>query len=200
MNLDELTAKQVTRRKLIQAAGLGGLTLAAAGVLAPAVSAAAPLNGRALAMGPFDLADPAPEGFLAAAFAERAKGQSLGDGAGLDAAYDPANGVLLRHEKERAAFFKRGIGDVWGGAAILDYSSSPELLGLQVSGSTATARVWDRQAVRWIPQPRTVSKEYEDNRRRDPEGFREPPRGPQGEITSYFAIRHELTLVKGANR
>lgn len=197
MNLDGLSSKELTRRRLVQAAGLGGLALAVAGVVAPTSAAAQP-GGLALAGMRFDLADPAPEGFLAAAFAERAKAQSSGDGAGLDAVYDPASAVLLRHEKERAAFFKRGIGDVWGGAAILDFTSSPELQGLQVTGSTATARIWDRQSVRWISQPRVISKEYEENRKRDPEGFAGPPLGPQGEITSYFAIRHELSLVKGA--
>ncbi|HEX5503056.1 MAG TPA: hypothetical protein VFW96_10570 [Thermomicrobiales bacterium] len=131
---DNLDSRQFSRRELIRIAGLGGLTVAAAGVAGPlalprAVSAAG-------------LQDPTPEGFLAAAYAQRAQAMTTGNVADLGALYDPASKDLLAFEQTRANFFRGGLGPIGKKLPVLGYGSTTQLLALQTTGTIATARVY----------------------------------------------------------
>lgn len=185
---DDPRARQVSRRELLRVAGLGGISAAALGL---AGGMAHPRLVGAAAD------DSLPEGFLANAFAVRARAMSAGDGAGLDALYDAASGTLLKYEKERASFFKRGLGANWAGSAILDFSSKLELIALTVAGDTATARLYEATTFQWIPRPLPIPMAAQDERKRDPARFRPVETGARGEVTSAFGNRHEVTLVKG---
>jgi hypothetical protein len=123
---------------------------------------------------------------------------STGNANDLDMLYDPANKALLAFEKERARFYRDGLGAIWGGSTILDYTTTAQLLDLAVSGATATVRLYERTSVRWLARPQPIPAEGQAARQREPERYRPAPTGPQGETTTTLGVRHEVTLVKGA--
>jgi hypothetical protein len=178
---------RLPRRELIRIAGIGGLTVAAAGV-----AGGIPLSALAASA-----QDETPEGFLAYAYAQRAQAMTTGNTSLLDALYDPANTSLLGFEKSRVTFFHLGLAARWDGS-ILGYLSAISLLDLTIAGTEATARVYEALSVNWIPRPQPVPPGFEQLRQREPAKYQSlVPHGPRGEITSKVGIRHEVTLVKG---
>lgn len=191
MSQDNQGRRQLTRRELVRLAGVSGLAVAGASV----ATAISPRWLTSVAAAPED----SPEGFLASGFAQRARSMSSGDVGPLDGLYDSASNVLKSFEKDRAQFFRSGLGARWRNSTMLGYSTSVQLLGLTVSGSTANVRLRELVQFDWIPNVPALPAAAQQARQRDPQGY-EPvlPRGARGEITSGFATRHELTLIKGA--
>lgn len=144
MNDDYAAQRHLSRRELLRLAGLSGLTVAAAGVAAPLA-----LPHAAVAA---SLQDPTPEGFLAAAYAQRAQAMSSGNTSLLDPLYDPASTTLLAFEKERVGFFRGGLGAPGRKIPILGYTSAIKLIDMQAIGSTVQARVYVTTSVQWIPR------------------------------------------------
>jgi Putative amidase domain len=143
-----------------------------------------------------DTCDPAatPDGFIALAFARRAQAMTTGKLALLDTLYDSANPQLRAFEHERAAFMAE-LGARWNGGKLLGYSADATLIDLRRSGATATARVYERVRLRWIPQPLKLSREAVALRRRYPQKFcSTTPCSPCGAIWSVFGNRHEIGL------
>jgi hypothetical protein len=190
MSDDGMHQRPLSRRELIRIAGLGGLAATGASLIGPLA--------RPLAASAASLQDDTPEGFLAAAYAQRAQAMSTGDTALLDALYDPSSATLLAFEKERARFYHTGLGPKWAGSQMLDYTTSAKLLDLTLSGGTATARIYARTTFQWIARPVSISAEAQAAHQRQPERYRLVPMGPRGEITSSVGTRHEITLIKGA--
>jgi|SRR5947207_2969786 len=190
MSEDNKSVRQLSRRELIRIAGLGGLTVAATGLPVPS-----PLS--TLAAG---VQDETPEGFLASAYAQRAQAMTTGDIGLLDGLYDPASTTLLAFEKERGSFFKGGLSARWDNSPVLGYTASVQMLDLTLSGSTASARLYETLSAQWVPHTLQLSSEARAYRQKNPSAYQATlPRGPRGEITAGFGIRHEVTLVKGAS-
>lgn len=180
--------RHLPRRELIRLAGVGGLAVAAAGVA----------GARPLAALAASVHDATPDGFLAAAYGQRARAMAMGDTSLLDQLYDPSSSSLRAFEKERARFFHTGLGAAsWWDGTILDYSATAALIGLQQSGSTATARLYEVTTIAWVPNPRPApaAAALQRSQQRAPITT---PRGPRGEITSQMGRHHEVTLVQGA--
>lgn len=184
--MDTIDATRFSRRAVIRIAGVSGLAVAIAGVGSP----------RPLAALAADLHDETLEGFLAAAYTQRANAMSTGDTSLLDQVYDPSSVSLLAFEKDRTAFFYRGLGTRWDGS-ILGYRALVSLLDLKQSGSTATARLYEATNVTWIPNPRPAPTKEALSRRLLIAPF-VTPTGPHGEIVSAMGRRHEVTLTQGA--
>jgi hypothetical protein len=171
---DNLSNRQLSRRELVRMAGIGGLTAA--------LSTVGPMPLSALAApGQPDT----PEALLASIFAKRATAMSAGDTGVLDDHYDPANAPMLAYEKERARFYFNGLGARWGNRPVLGYESNPQLIELKMSGTVATARLYEQVKMTWIPP--------------QPLGQQTVRRGPRGEISTFIGNRHELTLTKGTS-
>lgn len=188
MSDQEPTLRRLPRRELLRIAGIGGLSLAATGL-----AGGIPLSALAASA-----QEDTPEGFLAAAYAQRAQAMTSGSRALLDALYDPANGALVSFEKGRATYSHLGLGSVWNGT-ILGYTSQVSLLSLSLTGSGASARLYERIRITWIQAPEVVPSWLASLRQREPAKYASfVPRGPRGEIDTVVGIRHETTLTKGS--
>ncbi len=183
---DEPRIHRLSRRELVRIAGVGGLAVAA--------DVANPFPLSVLA----DSAqDESPEGFLAWAYAQRAQAMTSGDARVLDTLDDPANRELVSFERDRARFFHTGLWARWNGT-LLACQSSVSLVDLQLSGSTATARLNETTRLTWIQHPISVPAWVEQVRRKDPAKYHGVvPRGPRGEIVTTLGARHEVSLTKG---
>lgn len=188
MGSNDSNNRGMSRRQWLRAVGASGLAaaaLSAAGVPRAILAATS-------------AQDDSPEGFIALAFAQRAQAMTTRNMRLLEAIYDSANPQLLAFERDRAAFMA-DLGSRWKGN-VLDYNASASLVNLQISGTTATAQIYETLTMRWIPAPRKRTRAELAWRRQFPEKFAPTsPTGPRGEITSTFGNRHELALEKGAN-
>lgn len=190
MSDDGLHQRHLSRRELLRIAGLGGLAAAGVGIAGPLVLP----SGVAAT----SLQDDTPEGFLAAAYTQRVQTINTGAVDALDAFYDPASTTLRAAEKERSKLFRNNLSPRWQNSPILSFGSTVQLLDLAVSGSTATARLNEITSVVWIPRPMVLSPEAQAGRQKNPAAYQPTsPRGPRGELTTRFATKHEVTLVKG---
>src|SRR5579875_1589962 len=97
---DDRQRPKLTRRELLERAGLAGIAVVATATLPPIVARAAGASGD----------DGAIESFLAAAYSTRADAMTTGDTSKLANIYDPASSALLAFEQERAAYFHSGLG------------------------------------------------------------------------------------------
>jgi hypothetical protein len=178
--------QRLSRRQLLRAVGAGSL-------------AAATLSAGSLAIRPALAAtsnqEDSPEGFLAYAYRLRAQAMLIKDGQPLEAIYDTANPQALAFEKERAIL---DVGARWDGT-ILNYDTAVSLIDLNLTGSVATARIYETIRVLWIQNPVTISPALLKLRRQEPAKYASlTPRSPRGEITSVVGTRHEVVLEKHA--
>ncbi len=185
MNAEDFGSKPVSRRQVLRAAALGGVTAAAASVVGP------------LAIFPPSVAaqEETPEGFLASAYAYRAQAMTTKNVNLLEGIYDTANTQLLAFEKDRAAFFA-DLGSRWNGI-LLGYDTNVSLLSLQFDATSAQVRLYEVTRIHWIPAAAELTTEEKEERRREPERFTEGvPRGPRGDIFSALGTRHEVLLER----
>jgi len=188
MSTDEMETRRLPRRDLLRLAGVSGLAVAAG------VVGARPLMALAASAG-----EDTPEGFLGAAYAQRARAMATGDDSLLDQIYNPARATLRTFEKDRARFFHAGIGPLWNGV-VLDYASTVALLDLQLAGTTATARLYETVSMTWVPQPAAIPPAIAKRRQRDPAKYQSVvPRGPRGEIVATLGTRHEVMLTQATS-
>lgn len=164
----------LSRRELLRTAGLGGLTMATL------ATGAFPLSTLAATQ-----VDDTPEAFLATVFTHRAQAMSTGNTAGFDTLYDTANRPMLAYEKERARFYYNGLGARWGNSPVLAYEITPQLLDMKQSGTSTTARLYEKIHMAWIP-PREA-------------GQPTISRGSRGEIKTFIGNQHEIVLEKRQN-
>lgn len=188
MGNQESNSNRLPRRELLRLAGLGGLSVVAAGI-----GGGIPLSALAESA-----QDDAPEGFLASAYAQRAQAMTSGATSPLDALYDPASSSLVSFEKNRANFLHLGLGSNWNGT-ILGFTSQVSLVSMTLSGSEANARLYERLRITWVQAPEVVPSSLKRLREREPAKYaRVIPRGPRGEIDTIVGIRHETSLTKGS--
>lgn len=187
MRTREITDGQISRRDLLRRAGLSGLTLATVGAFGPTLTARAA-----------DAGADSPEGFLAYAYAQRARSMTTGDTSLLDALYDPASTALLSFEKSRAKFFNVGLLAIWDNSTLVNYSSTVALTSLQLEGSEATAKLYEKIIMEWVPSGVPDSPARQQVRQRYPEKFEQLIAvGTRGELTSTMGVRHDVTLTQG---
>jgi hypothetical protein len=183
----DATTGGITRRQLLERAGLGSLALAGGGF--------APRSELSmLAAGNAD----SPEAFLVTAFQQRARAMTTGNLALLDGLYDPGSSQLSSFESSRADFYHSGLGAKWH-ARVLDYQSTPNVVVLGLTSSDAVVRVYETIDVPWIALPRpapVLSPEAAAWRRESPERCQPAPTGPQGELHTLVGVRHEMELIR----
>jgi hypothetical protein len=170
-----MNARTLSRRELLKAAGITGAALAA-------------LNSTARPSVAVDVDTPA--GFLEWAYAQRSRAATTGDVSLLERVYDSGNPQLLSYERDRARFLRPQRGSVQFSGEVLEHESTVLLVDLTSSGSTASARLFERFDTNWRPgaPPEQI-----------PGATRLAPRlGRRGEMKSSVAIKHEVVLGRSA--
>lgn len=190
MSENQADNKQLSRRDLLRRAGLAGLSVVTIGV---ADRVSVPLSVASAA-------DGSPEGFLAYAYAQRARAMTTGDVRLLDGLYDPANDGLLSFERSRARFFFHGLLAIWDNATLLGYASTVSLTILTQSGTRVKAEIYETVSMEWIPTLPPETPARIEARKRYPQRF-EPiiAIGPRGEVTSSFGAAHTVVLERSAS-
>lgn len=165
---------RISRRRLIKMAGIGGMA-----AVASAGGSATATNGQ------LDGA----EAFLAWAYQQRAHAVTTGNPAVLNQIYDTANGVLLASERERPRLI-RSSKIIWPGEVLWN-ASTIEIVALEVSGSSAHARLIERFETRWRPEPPAPH----------PRGALRmaAPLGIDRATSSIAHIKHEVDLVRSGS-
>lgn len=171
---------RMQRRRFLKAAGVAALTVGVGSPLLRSERAAAEESVSA---------------FLSAYFAARARAASDGQLNGLDAFLDTGNGSLARFERERASFLQRGAPTRWDGT-ILGHASAIDSPQVSATAGGASVLVNEIASAAWIQNVRTPSPAQAAAHAKYPAKYVGPARGPRGEITSRWAIPHQIELTR----
>src|SRR5439155_8384420 len=99
----------------------------------------------------------------------------------------PHNRIVLSHRANLSRGRAAQLQDLGG------HRDSP-------AAGTDSVAPYETLSAQWVPHTLQLSSEARAYRQKNPSAYQATlPRGPRGEITAGFGIRHEVTLVKGAS-